>query len=510
VKKRLLDRTTINQILIAVTLLICYGYFFPRWSDPNQNSRLDMVIAVVDDGTFAIDKYVSNTVDFAHFNGHYYSDKPPGAAFLGMPFYAGVKVLLKTPFVDSLVNRLANNKAFQSTLKADGSGVYADKVRFAITQVILTVFIAVIPTVVLALCLFRLLLGFNILPGLSAVVVLVYGLLTPAYAYAGAFYSHQLSAACLMGAFLAARTNKSFTIKRLLLIGLLLSYAVISEYPTVLAAGVLFFYTVYVLARRKQARRIVWVILMAVIGAMVILIYNKSVFGSPFSMGYSFSENWTVQHQTGFMSLTAPHWDAIWGITFGVFRGLFVLSPILLLGLLGFGVWWRHKEYRGEFFAVVGIILAMFLFNASSVMWWGGFSIGPRYFLPALPFICLGMGFSLEKWGKKAWFKIVFSILALWSFGATWGMTLAGQSFPPDTLPNPYLSYALVNWQNGNIARNLATVLGLSGLTSLLPLFIGILFLIVVWFKWIFAGEAPSRPYPTSNQVHEGQPVHGA
>ena len=60
-----MKRIFLNEITIIILLLACYGYFFPRWADPNQNSRLDMIVAVVDDGTLMIDKYVANTVDYA-------------------------------------------------------------------------------------------------------------------------------------------------------------------------------------------------------------------------------------------------------------------------------------------------------------------------------------------------------------------------------------------------------------------------------------------------------------
>ncbi|MCB0150355.1 MAG: hypothetical protein KDE01_22240, partial [Caldilineaceae bacterium] len=75
----------IHALGIFLLLLLCYTYIFPRWADPNQNSRLNMVFAVVEDGTFQIDRYVSNTVDYAKVGEHYYSDKAPGVALLGIP-----------------------------------------------------------------------------------------------------------------------------------------------------------------------------------------------------------------------------------------------------------------------------------------------------------------------------------------------------------------------------------------------------------------------------------------
>ena len=106
-----------TDALIFVLLLLCTVYTFPRWADPNQNSRLDLVVAVVDQGTLRIDDYVDNTVDYAKFEGHYYSDKAPGAAFLGIPVYAAMKSVLSLPVMDGLMDYLAHNQALAATLR---------------------------------------------------------------------------------------------------------------------------------------------------------------------------------------------------------------------------------------------------------------------------------------------------------------------------------------------------------------------------------------------------------
>ncbi len=61
----------ITQVILFFFLLACFSYTFPRWEDPNQNSHIDMIVAVVDRGTFKIDQYVQNTVDFAKVDSHY-------------------------------------------------------------------------------------------------------------------------------------------------------------------------------------------------------------------------------------------------------------------------------------------------------------------------------------------------------------------------------------------------------------------------------------------------------
>jgi hypothetical protein len=179
---------------------------------------------------------------------------------------------------------------------------------------------------------------------------------------------------------------------------------------------------------------------------------------------------WQAQHDSGFMSLTVPTWAGAWGITFGVFRGLFVLSPIMLIAAIGFIPWYRSGVLRREFWVALAATGSMFVFNASSIMWWGGFAVGPRYLLPGLPFLALGLAFALRQWHQQIVFRIAASLVLLWSLAATWGLTLAEQAFPSDAIANPLLQFAWPNWLQGNIARNLGTLLGLRGPASLLPL----------------------------------------
>ena len=515
-------RERLVQIALFALLLMCYTYVLPRWADPNQNSRLDMVVAVVEDGTFQIDATVDNTVDYAKVGEHYYSDKAPGAAFLGIPVYAVLKGLFDRPIMGGLMEKLTSNEALRATLREGGTGLLEHKVRFAIAQVALTFVASALPTALVGALMYRLLARFTARPWPRIGVVLGYGLLTPAFAYAGSFYGHQLSAVCLFVAFyvvfMGARRLSAWS---LLGVGLLLGYSVITEYPSVLLVGILFVYIFWRLVERRRVAgvagvaAVAWVVLGGGLVAAGWLSYNTAVFGAPLELGYSHSELWTEQHHTGFMSLTWPHWEAVWGITFGLFRGLFVLSPLLLLAVPGFVLWYRCGDHRPEFWVALTSVLAMFLFNSSSIMWWGGFAIGPRYLLPMLPFMVLPMVMVFRGWeggelvgrggrvaggwetselvgrggelvgrgGRMAAIRVLVGILCGWSLVATWGLTLAGQAFPPDTLRNPLAEYAWPNWRMGNIARNLGMFLHLPGAASLLPLLVGIGALLgVLWF----------------------------
>jgi hypothetical protein len=170
-----------------------------------------------------------------------------------------------------------------------------------------------------------------------------------------------------------------------------------------------------------------------------------------------------------------------------------VLSPLLLLAVPGLALWWRSGEQRAAFWVTVYSVVAFFLFNASSAMWWGGFAVGPRYVLPALPFLALPIIFVFRDRGRQVAWKVASGLLFVWSFVATWGLTLAEQAFPPgaDLNPNPLVDYAWPNWLAGNIARNTGTLLHLRGPLSLVPLFVGMAILLFAW--WRLAGGPPVR-----------------
>lgn len=482
-KIRSISTETLDSWFLFVLLFFAYAYFFPRWADPNQNSRLDMVVAIVHDGTFQIDKYVSNTVDYAKVGEHYYSDKAPGAAFLGVPVYWVLKQVLEQDAMAPLVDRLQANAAFRATLNPEGSGVSLGKVYFALGQVVITLAVAALPTALLGVLLYRYLSRFTQQRWQRIIVVLIYGLLTPAFTYANALYGHQLSAALLFGGFYLVSTPNDGRLNppRLWLAGLLLAYSVVSEYPAALIAGIIGLYTAYRLLKQGTAGKLIWV---ALGGAPVLLgwmAYNQAVFGGPLSLGYGYSELWVEEHSVGFMSLTLPHWQAAWGITFSPYRGLFYYSPLLLFAIPGFGQWWSRRVFQADFWAALASVVAVFLFNASSVMWWGGFAVGPRYMLLMLPFMVLALTFPPLKWFTRSWYRLTFALAGFWSLTATWGLTLAGQAYPSDALRNPLLDYALPNWMAGEIARNFGTIAGFGGSASLLFLLGGLAMIALIW-----------------------------
>jgi hypothetical protein len=197
--------------------------------------------------------------------------------------------------------------------------------------------------------------------------------------------------------------------------------------------------------------------------------YNCAIFGTPLPVGYLHSALYQDLHMQGFVSLIGPTLPAAWGITFGTFRGLFFVAPILLLAFPGFMAWWRSGQHRSEAAVCLWGVVSFMVFNASSVMWHGGYSVGPRYLLPMLPFMSVGLAAFFDVWRTYLWAKALTVTLAVWSVFAVWSETLGGQSFP-DWTPNPLFNYSLPQLWSGNVARNLGMAIGLRGVLSLVPL----------------------------------------
>ena len=102
-------------------------------------------------------------------------------------------------------------------------------------------------------------------------------------------------------------------------------------------------------------------------------------------------------------------------------------------------------------------------------MWQGGYAVGPRYLVPMLPFLALPLALFAEGWGRRGWARALIIALSIWSFLAVWAETVGGQQFP-DYTRNPLFRYSLPRLLAGDVARNLGTMMGLSGWASLVPL----------------------------------------
>lgn len=471
----------VQAIAIFLVLLTAYAYTFPRWADWNQNSRLYLVQAIVDYGTLSIDCCRENTGDYAEFEGRAYSDKAPGLSFLSLSTYAAYRAIASLEPVEAILLRAAESPALAATLNPDGSGLKLSKLHLAAGMIVSTVLFVSLPSALLGVVMYYFLGAFSSNRGYRVIVVLVYGLATIAFPYSSAFYAHQLVAVLLFMPFAFASwlTPHNSTPWRLFGLGVMLGYAVIAEYPAILIAAPVFLYLFYRLPRKG---RIAWVILGGLLPGIIAMIYNYAIFRTPMPVAYNYSVEWVGVH-----GITTFQWHAFWGISFSSYRGLFFMSPILILAIWGLVYSWQHRHDWPEVLVTTVAVVGLIVFNSCLKTWAGGFSVGPRYLVPMVPFLAWPLIFFLERHGRSTWGRILCGLLTLVSLFSVWTLSLAGQRFPQD-LPLavwhfPLRDYSLPLLLEGNIARNVGVIFGLRDGWSLLPLLATII--IILFLQWL-------------------------
>ena len=468
-------------VLFATVALT--GAYFYQGGGWNQNSRLDLTRAMVEGRTLRIDALHGNTGDKARVGGSYYCDKAPGTSWLALPWYAAARAV--------------------------GRGRVAARPLLVLCSYAATVGAVVLPSAASAVAVACLAGWMGVSLGWQVALALAYALGTLAFPYATLFYGHQPAAALLVGAFalLAGSRRGAFPAGRALpLAGLLLGSAVAVEYPALLAVGVLLAYAVWLQPRPGLLLR-----LGAGLAAPLVLLaaYHTAAFGSPFALPYDFSTQ-PHRHLGFFMGLGAPRPEALWGILFSRYRGLFFSAPWLLLALPGGFLLLRRRDTRPEGIVCACVGLLLLWLNASLVDWEGGSALGPRYLVPALPFlaVCAAGVLRPMRAASFAGGVVVAAIAVSVSF------MLAGTAVQPEVSKEISRPWSEVVWPQlaaGHLAANRASFddylpgvtrrawnlgmrAGLPGRASLLPLLV----------LWALAGTAAASLVRRARHGAEG------
>jgi len=399
-----------SEFALFFMLFFTYAYF-SQGGGPGQNSRFDLTRAVVEQGTLSIDAFHTNTFDKARSGEHYYTDKSPVLSLAAVPAYALVRPLI-LGFVPGESGSPAGGG---EGLRAAG-GLYVSTV---LTISLLSALAGVL--------FYRVALRFCERPLHAYVIALAYALGTPAFAYSTLFMSHQFCAALLLVCFhaiLAIRERRIGHRSAVLAgIGLLMSAAVMAEYPSALIALALVTFLFFNLRRWTEP---IWFLAGAALPIVGVALYNRHCFGSAFAIGYAFEVNphFVKGMSSGLMGIGRPQLRVLWQILLGPYRGLLLLSPFLLLAVPGFCFMLKGRDTRAGGLVCAFVVVAYVLFGASYYMWWGGCAMGPRHLVPMLPFLCLAVGPVLSRT------KIVGAVLIVVSVAFVTAGTAVMPEFP--------------------------------------------------------------------------------
>jgi hypothetical protein len=462
--------------VLGLALFASYAYFYQAggW---NQNTRFALVRAILEQGTLRIDAYADATGDRSLWEGHYYSDKAPGASFLALAPVAATRAAARSIGVDP-----------------------ASKRGIVWTSYVATLATSALFTVIAALGIYWLALRWGASRAAAVFGASAYGLATPAWSYATVFVGHSVTSGCLIAAFAAAVALPDDPRRRAMLawvVGTFCGLAVVSEFPAAVAVVFIVMFaasSIYATDRQATMRITLHILAAGVLMALVLMAYHNAAFGSPFKLGYGHEDNaeGLRMQQHGLFGIGTPSWHVVYEVLLGAYRGLLPLAPLVAVAPLGL-VWLARTQGQWRPMLTAAAVAGFYLLlNVSYTYWEGGWFIGPRHLLPGLAFVALGLA-PLWDLGRAAGRVL---LVAGWLWGAAIGLVVVSTTpQPPSNIMRPiseliwpafregdlslnhqsFVDYGadpdrLRHHPRGHAAWNLGEVMGLRGLVSLLPL----------------------------------------
>lgn len=434
--------------------------YFPRLNNPNENVRVWMTRAIVEDHTLAIDHVLATwgfVDDKAASGGHLYSSKAPGTSLLGVP-------------VLWLQTKLWHLAGWPSPGKA--------ATTFGLRL------LSVVPCAIAFLFVFGRWVERRTRSAAARDLLLCgLGLGTMLYPYGVIFVGHAQGAMASFAAFMAlswpggprseggddtpARGPHASKL-RLAVAGALAGASVMFEYQLLLVALVLAGYTVW-----RYRRAAVWFAAGALPLAIALGAYHAALFGHPWQFPYGHLENRTyarVDHGSGFFGLGRPRLEALGASLFSVSYGVFVFSPFLLVGLVA-AAWRAFSRARAEALVCLLSSVALSLFLAGMTHWRAGWCVGPRYVAGIAPFLAGGLALAWSPWFEARRARLAQVLLGGLIIVSVFLNGVSAATYPhyPEAFDNPVFDLTLPLWRDGYVPHGLGHALGLDRLWALLP-----------------------------------------
>ena len=346
--------------------------------------------------------------DRAVRDGRVYSDKAPALSFAALPIVGAVRA----------AERLTGTRI---------PLVWESPARLWLVRSIL---------VGLALLALVLLLGRvseGLVPGSGAIVAVAAGLGTILGPLASILFAHVPAACLCFGAFVVAA--RSIGTRGLLLAGGLAGVAVLVEYQAVLVAVLL---TAYVAATRGP-RAVAAFVVGALPAAAALGIYDQLAFGAPWHLSYDYVDGpFAAKQDAGFFGIGAPRLSSLASTLFGD-RGLLVVAPVLAAAAGGLVI--ARRRMPMEALLACAVVALFLLLQSGYFLVYGGYSPGPRFFAPALPFLLLGLPAALARWPRVVRALVALSVALGTANALTWRGFGDGVPFDPE-LPATLASLA--------------------------------------------------------------------
>jgi len=217
----------------------------------------------------------------------------------------------------------------------------------------------------------------------------ILALATPIAAYSGWFFSEPLAAALLLGTAAILFSRAPSSAAQAVAAGALFG-ALVWVRPTHIIVAPVFLVALFLRDGKRAAGPAVVFSAIAGFAGAAYLWRNTFLFGDPFNFGYPP----TAEGGKALNTFHTPFATGLYGFLLSPGKSIFVFAPPILLAIWGLRRVWQ----RDRALAVVagGAPLVYLFFFATFTQWEGGYCYGPRYLVPALALLCLGLGPALD------------------------------------------------------------------------------------------------------------------
>jgi hypothetical protein len=454
-----------SRLVIFLALFASYLYFTPVIDNDNVITRIGLSISIVVDRVLSINQFAPYTVDRAIVSGRVYSDKAPGLSFMAIP-----------PTAVTLAAARLFDIPFVFFTGPETTTTLFDVIVGLSTAVTSGMFTALAAASVLSTaCLLT-----GRLDG-ALFAALCFGLGTIAWGWATAFFGHATAGACLFLAYsgiVRCTVNAPRPAHPLAVgvyVGALLGWAFVVEFttaPAVLVLAAFAFWTGLRCNAPERCRLLVGGSAAAFLGTSPLWIHNALAFGSPLQLGYQSVVGFPGMQQ-GLFGISIPRLSVGFELLLGQHRGIFWVSPVLLVTPIALAAWLRSGEFRRCLLPLIGVIGAYLAINAGYHYWDGGMSTGPRHLVPVLPFVSLPLAFLWVR-SSRRW-KYPLAALALLSILISL-VCVSVDVTAPEYERSPLFDYLLPSFMNGTSRALLGRISVPSAVCSLL---LGVLWLVV-------------------------------
>ena len=201
--------------------------------------------------------------------------------------------------------------------------------------------------------------------------------------------------------------------RRTLAAGLLGGAAMLFEYQTAMIAVLLAAYVA-----RRGLRPLLLFAAGALPGVCLLLAYDTAAFGRPWHLSYAYVANgFRAEQSHGLFGIGAPHAFSSY-LVFAGGGGLLVISPVLIAAAVGLTL--LARRYPAEALVCVAVTAAFVVLNCGYFLAYGGFSPGPRFLVPALPFLAVGLAPAFARAPRATAVLATVSIVATTARLLTW------------------------------------------------------------------------------------------